>query len=65
MEVQHLCFNEFPEQCGGCPEYRESLVDQTAQLALLAGMGMIYLPDYKRVIIKECTRYHKRKVEYL
>ncbi len=65
MEVQRLCFNEFPEQCGGCSEYSESVVDQTAQFALLASMGMIYLPGYKKITVKECARYHKRKVEYL
>ena len=65
MEVQYVCFKEFPDQCIECPEYKESVVDQTPQLTLLAGMGMIYLPDYKKIVIKECSRFHKRKVEYL
>jgi len=64
LEVQHVCFNEFPDQCTGCPEYSETRQDQATQF-MLAGMGMMYPPPYywKR-IVKECKRYHKRKVEY-
>jgi len=62
LQMQNLCFNEFPDQCAGCPEYKETLPDQTAQLILMTGMGMIY-PQNRVLVIKECKRYHKRKVE--
>ncbi|MGA3290359.1 MAG: hypothetical protein ABSD42_08990 [Candidatus Bathyarchaeia archaeon] len=64
MEVQYACFNEFPDQCAGCPEYSETRQDQAPQLSLLSGMGMMY-PPYMEKVVKECKRYHKRKVEYL
>jgi len=64
LEVQNACFNEFPDQCIGCPEYSETRQDQATQLMLLAGMGMTYPPFWKK-IVKECKLYHKRKVEYL
>ena len=48
LEVQYACFNEFPDQCAGCPEYSETRQDQATQLTLLAGMGMMnpvpYMP---------------------
>ena len=62
LEVQFACFNEFPDQCVACPEYREIKQDQASQLSLFT--GMTYLP-YGEKIVKECKRYHKRKVEYL
>jgi hypothetical protein len=31
----------------------------------MTSMGMPYLPPYKKAIVKECKRYHKRKVEPL
>jgi hypothetical protein len=64
LEVQRVCFNEFPDQCVGCPEYSETRQDQATQLMLMAGMGM-YPPLYAGKVIKECKLYHKRKVEYL
>jgi hypothetical protein len=64
LEVERPCFNEFPDQCAGCPEYRETRQDQTEQLAVLTGLGMLYSP-YIEKTVKECKRYHKRKVEYL
>ncbi|MGD0203635.1 MAG: hypothetical protein ABSC20_06995 [Candidatus Bathyarchaeia archaeon] len=64
MEVQHVCFNEFPDQCAGCTEYSETRQDQTRQLMLLSGIGMMY-PPYGEKVVKECKRYHKRKVDYL
>jgi len=64
LEVQRACFNEFPDQCIGCPGYSERRQGQTTQLMLLAGMGMIYPPAYLKMIVKECKLYHKRKVEY-
>ncbi|MGA3288695.1 MAG: hypothetical protein ABSD42_00445 [Candidatus Bathyarchaeia archaeon] len=64
MEVQYACFNEFPDQCPGCPEYSETKSDQASQLLLLSGMGMMY-PPYIAKVVKECKRFHKRKVEYL
>ncbi|MGD0204170.1 MAG: hypothetical protein ABSC20_09740 [Candidatus Bathyarchaeia archaeon] len=65
MEVQYACFNEFPDQCAGCPEYSETRQDQATQLTLLAGMGMMNPVPYAEKIVKECKRYHKRKVEYM
>jgi len=65
LEVQHVCFNEFPDQCIGCPEYSETRQDQATQLMLLARMGMMYPPPYGKKVVKECKVYHKRKVEYL
>ena len=64
MEVERPCFNDFPDQCVACPEYRETRQGQIEELGLLAGSGMIYSPYFGR-IVKECKRYHKRKVEYL
>lgn len=63
MEVPRLCFNEFPDECVGCPEYRETRQDPTMQLALLAGVGFTYGLQYAKVV-KECKLYHKRLVEY-
>jgi hypothetical protein len=63
LEVQRLCFNEFPEKCSGCPEYREYREDPTNRLILQAGMGFIYPLPYLTVV-KECKLYHKRAVEY-
>jgi len=62
LEVQRPCFNEFPDQCIGCPEYNETRQNQATQL--LTEIGMMY-PLYVEKIVKECKRYHKRKVEYL
>jgi hypothetical protein len=63
LEVQNACFNEFPDQCTGCPEYSETRKVQETQLLPLSGMGMMY-PPYMEKVIKECKRFHKRKVEY-
>lgn len=65
LEVQRACFNEFPDECVECPEYKETRQDQASQLSLLAGMGMMTPLPYAAKIVKECKRYHKRKVEYL
>lgn len=65
MEVQHLCFREFPDQCVGCPEYTEMHTDQSAEFALLAGLGTFVPPQYTGKVVKECKRFHKRKVEYI
>ena len=65
MEVQDLCFNDFPDQCVGCPEYSEVRQDQRAELALLAGLGTFVSQQFKGKVVKECKRYHKRKVEHL
>jgi hypothetical protein len=62
LEIQRLCFNEFPDECVACPEYRETRIDQASQLTFLT--GMTYLPHMAK-IVKECKRYYKRKVEYL
>jgi hypothetical protein len=63
LEVQRLCFNEFPDKCVGCPDYREYRQDLTTQLILQAGTGFIYPMPYAKVV-KECKLYHKRKIEY-
>jgi hypothetical protein len=63
--MQFACFNEFPYQCVGCPEYTEVRQGQRAELALLAGLGTFVPPEFTAKIVKECKRYHKRKVEYL
>ncbi|MGA2387133.1 MAG: hypothetical protein ABSG33_11465 [Candidatus Bathyarchaeia archaeon] len=65
MEVQYACFNEFPDQCVGCPEYTEVRQDQRSELALLASLGTFVPPQFTGKIVKECKRYHKRTVEYI
>ena len=65
VEVQYACFNEFPDQCVGCPEYTEVREDQAAELNLLAGLGTFVPSQFMGKIVKECKRYHKRTVEYL
>jgi hypothetical protein len=62
LEELRPCFNGFPDECVACPEYRETRHDQASQLIFFA--GMTYLPNMA-TIVKECKRYHKRKVEYL
>ena len=61
MEVQFECFNEFPDQCAGCPDYTEVQHDHSAEFAWLAGMNSFIAGK----TVKECKRYHKRKVEYM
>jgi hypothetical protein len=63
LQKHELCFNDFPGQCEGCPEYREQRPDSALPLVLVTGMGMVYPRQYKNVVIKECKLYHKRKVE--
>ena len=65
LQVQYMCFNEFPDQCAGCPEYSEIRQDQATQFMWLTGMVTMYPPPYFDKVVKECKRYHKRKVEYL
>ena len=60
-----MCFKEFPDQCTGCPDYSETRKDQSTQLMWLAGTGIVYPTLYANKVIRECKRYHKRKVEYL
>jgi len=48
----------------GCPEYSESRPHLSLQLVLMAANGMLYPPQYRRLVTKECNLYHKRKVEY-
>ncbi len=64
LQVQHACFNEFPDQCAGCPDYRENRLDESSQFMWLAGMVSTN-PPYVGRVVKECKRYHKRKVDYL
>ncbi|MGD0071602.1 MAG: hypothetical protein ABSB71_08600 [Candidatus Bathyarchaeia archaeon] len=49
----------------GCSEYTEKRQDQAVELTLLAGLGTFNPPQFMTKIVKECKRYHKRKVEYL
>ncbi len=65
LEVQFACFNEFPDQCIGCPEYIETRQDQGAELMLLAGLGTFAPTPFATKLVKECKRFHKRRVEYL
>lgn len=65
MEVQYACFNEFPDQCVGCPEYTEVRQDQRSELALIASLGTFVPPQFTGKIVRECKRYHKRTVEYI
>ena len=62
LEIQRLCFSGFPDECAACPEYRETKHDQSSQLIFFAGMTCM---PTMATIVKECKRYHKRKVEYL
>jgi len=64
LQEQLACFKEFPNQCGGCSQYRETRQDLTEQLTWMSGMGLAY-PQYPIKIVKECIAYHKRVVEYL
>jgi len=63
--VQYACFSEFPDQCVGCPEYTEVRVDKTLELSLLSGLGSFSPTQFMAKIVKECQRFHKRKVEYI
>ncbi len=65
MEIQRLCFKEFPDQCSGCPEYTEVRQNQSAEFILLAGIGTFVPPQFTGKVVKECKRYHKRKAEYI
>jgi len=65
LQIQRLCFKEFPDQCVGCPEYTEVHMSQAEEFALLASLGTFVLPRYTGKIVKECKIYHKRKVEYV
>jgi hypothetical protein len=65
LETQHLCFNAFPDECIGCPEYTETHLDPTMQFALMtANWGLLYPEQLGRKVVKECRLYHKRKIEY-
>jgi hypothetical protein len=65
LQLQNICFKEFPDQCARCPEYSETTKDQSMQLMWLTGTGIVYPPLYMYKIIKECKRYNKRKIEYI
>jgi hypothetical protein len=64
LEVQDVCFNDFPDQCVGCPEYTEVHQDQKAEFTLLSCPGTFVPPQFMRKTVKECKKYHKCKVEY-
>src|SRR5674476_1160032 len=64
LQVQHACFNDFPDQCTGCPDYSETKMEPLSQYTWLAGMVTMYPPHYVSRVVKECKRYHKRRVEY-
>jgi hypothetical protein len=40
-------------------------VDQAAEFALVTALGTFYPPQFSGKIVKECKKYHKRKVEYI
>ncbi len=65
LQVPHMCLNEFPDECVGCPDYKETRQNQTSQFFLMLAMRVVYPPIMGRLVTKECKRYHKRKVEYL
>ena len=65
MQKHELCFNDFPDQCEGCPEYTEKRPDSALPLVWVTGMGMVYPRQYKNVVVKECKLYHKRRTEFL
>jgi hypothetical protein len=65
LQKRESCFKDFPDQCGGCPEYREKRPGSGLPLVLVTGMGMAYPGQYRNVVIKECKLYHKRQVELL
>ncbi len=62
LEIQRPCFNGFPDECVACPEYRETRHDQASDFIFFPAMTFV---PHQAKIIKECKRYHKRKVEYL
>jgi hypothetical protein len=65
LQKHESCFNDFPDHCEGCPEYREKHHDSALPLVLMTGMGMAYPGQYKNVVVKECKLYHKRRVEII
>ena len=65
LQSVESCFRDFPDQCEGCPEYRERRYDSSLQLISTSTMGVPYPPLYKNAVVKECKRYRKRKVEPL
>lgn len=65
LEKQHRCFNEFPNECTECSEYRETRPDPAIKLVLYAGSAGVTFPQpYRTLVTKECKLYHKRQVEY-
>ena len=65
LQSVESCFRDFPDQCKGCPEYREKRYDSGLQLISTSTMGVAYPSQYRSFIVKECKRYHKRTVEPL
>jgi hypothetical protein len=65
LQKHELCFNDFPDECEGCPEYREKRLDAALPLVWVSGTGMVYPGQYTNIVVKECKLYHKRKVEFL
>ncbi len=61
IEVQSSCFVKFPDKCKGCPEYREM---KRGQVLLFPSWKALFEPVYGEKVVKECRRYHQRKVEY-
>jgi hypothetical protein len=59
------CLSGFPDQCEGCPEYRERRYDSALQLISISTIGVPYPSQFKNAVVRECKRYHKRKVEPL
>ena len=65
MQRHESCFRDFPDQCEGCPEYRERRYDSALPLISMTSMGIAYSSQYRNAVVKECKLYHKRKVEPL
>ena len=64
LEVEQLCFKEFPDQCAGCPDYFERRQSGETEYALISGFSTFFPAQFTSRVVKECTRFHKRKVEY-
>ncbi len=65
MQKTERCLRAFPDDCEGCPEYREKHYDSTLPLISMTTLGFIYPSQNKNTLIKECKLYHKRKIEPL
>jgi len=65
LQRHEACFRDFPDQCEGCPEYRERRYDSAVPLISMTSLGFVYPSQYRNVVVKECKAYGRRKVESL